>query len=134
MTGEKFERVFCELLKEDGYWALRIPKNNTGAQPFDILAISGDSMLAVDCKVCKSNRFPLSRIEDNQWLAFKMLAERTNARIGIAVYHNGQVFMIPYGMLLRAAERNCSSIEFGNTAYAYVLFCEREVEKAIREL
>lgn len=112
MTGEKFESDFCELLKATGYWALNIPKNKYGAQPFDIIAICGNSILAVDCKVCEKSVFPLSRIEDNQWLSFQLMSEKTNAKVGIMIYYKGDIYYVPYPFLKEHAEAGASSVRF----------------------
>lgn len=96
MTGAEFERYVVDLFQKNGFWALRIPKNERGAQPFDILAIRGNEVYAVDCKVCQRKSFPLSRIEDNQWMAMDVMTWKTNAKIGFVVYHEGKLFFIPY--------------------------------------
>lgn len=99
MTGNDFEKEFCEILKKLGYWALRIPKNQSGAQPFDIIAIHGDTVLALDCKVCGGSKFPLSRIEDNQWTSFKTVHDKTFAWVGIAIYYDGEIYFYQYSDL-----------------------------------
>lgn len=111
MTGTKFESEFCEILKEFGYWALNIPKNKSGAQPFDVIAIHGTAMFAVDCKVCSRASFPMTRIEDNQWTAFQMANERTNASIGIMAFYNGDIYFLPYGLLCDARSAGVKSIK-----------------------
>ena len=105
MTGAQFERLFIEHLKDSGYWALRIPCNDRGAQPFDVIAIRGSNILAVDCKVCSQPRFETRRIEDNQRLAFELMQKRTNAWCGFACYHDGNIFMIPFGDCTGASVR-----------------------------
>lgn len=87
MTGREFENQVCKKLKEAGYWVLRIPQNETGQQPFDILAIKGKRILAYDAKVVSdSNRFPLDRIEDNQYNAFQLIHKKTGAEeIGLLI-------------------------------------------------
>lgn len=87
MTGREFENYVVKKLKEAGYWVLRIPENETGQQPFDILAIKGDRILAYDAKVLSTgNRFPLNRIEDNQYNAFQLIHKKTSAQeIGLLI-------------------------------------------------
>ena len=93
MTGREFENRVCKKLKEAGYWVLRIPQNETGQQPFDILAIKGKRILAYDAKVVsEGNRFPLDRIEDNQYNAFQLVHKKTGAEeIGLLIYANDVV-------------------------------------------
>lgn len=104
MTGAEFERYVADLFQKDGFWALRIPKNERGAQPFDILAIKGNMVYAIDCKVCERNRFPLSRIEDNQWTAMNTMKSKTNALLGFAIYHGGKIYFIKYEEAIEATE------------------------------
>jgi Holliday junction resolvase len=87
MTGREFENHVCKKLKEAGYWVLRIPQNETGQQPFDILAIKGKRILAYDAKVLSDgHRFPLDRIEDNQYNAFELMEKKTGAEeIGLLI-------------------------------------------------
>lgn len=87
MTGREFEDYVCKKLKGAGYWVLRIPQNETGQQPFDILAIKGKRILAYDAKVLSNgHRFPLDRIEDNQYNAFELMEKKTGAEeIGLLI-------------------------------------------------
>lgn len=111
MTGTKFETDFCELLKASGYWALNIPRNKRGAQPFDVLAIHGVYILAVDCKVCGKDTFNLERIEDNQWAAFQLMNDRTGADVGIMAYYNGDIYYLEYRLLLDCLDAGVKSIK-----------------------
>lgn len=88
MTGREFENKVAKKLKEAGYWVLRIPQNESGQQPFDILAIKGKRILAYDAKVVSDgNRFPLDRIEDNQYNAFTLMEKKTGAEeIGLLIF------------------------------------------------
>lgn len=98
MSGADFERKLCKLLKVLGFWALQISRSASGAQPFDVIAVKDGKMLAVDCKVCAANTFPLSRIEDNQWLAFRDISTKggSNVKCGIMVFYNGDVYFYDY--------------------------------------
>lgn len=115
MTGQQFETKVCQWLKEQGYWALNIPRSKTGQQPFDVLAIKGKCLVAVDCKVMsgKSLHFPLSRVEVNQWLSFKSLSDRSPyAAIGLMIWHDvtEQMFFVTYSQLKKAAQNHEPSI------------------------
>ena len=112
MTGAEFERYMADLFQQNGFWALRIPKNERGAQPFDILAIKGDRIYAVDCKVCARSSFPVERVEDNQWLSMDIMQRRTTAIVGFAVYHDGMIYFIPYDELKMS---NAASIRLDET-------------------
>lgn len=108
MNWLDFENYTCRMMSESGYWALRIPKNESGAQPFDVIAIKGNNVVAFDCKVCSTRRFPMRRIEDNQWLSFEQMQKKTDAVIGIMAYYNNNIYFIPYEDLLR--NENAASI------------------------
>ena len=111
MTGTQFEREFCRELFQSGFWALNIPRDTCGAQPFDVIAVKGSKVVAVDCKVCGRNRFPLSRVEDNQWLAFRILSERcSRADVGIVCWCDGAIYYIPYHHLVSARDSGKASI------------------------
>lgn len=123
MTGEKFESEFCEVLKGLGYWALNIPKNKNGAQPFDIIAMHGNTVLAIDCKVCSGQaRFPLVRIEDNQWTAFEAVHSKTFAWVGIIIYYKGNVYFYQYTDLKAALKEGLKSLPIDR----YHIWIDRE--------
>lgn len=75
--GKTFEQEWLDHLYSLGMWAHFMHPAPDGSQPFDIIAVSdkyGDAIVsAYDCKTLEGNRFPLSRAEDNQILAFKSL-------------------------------------------------------------
>lgn len=104
MKWQEFEKYMVDELAKRGYWALQIPKNREGSQPFDVIAMKNSNTIAFDCKVCKERLFPLYRIEPNQWSAFELMLNRTNANIGIAAYYKDQVWFINY-LLLRHAKK-----------------------------
>ena len=114
MTGTEFEEYLCRVFQDRGFWALNIPKNRTGAQPFDVIALKGDFGFAVDCKVCSSDRFPLSRVEDNQWSAFELVGRKTCLNSGIMCFRGSAIYYIPYIMLDRARRAGAASIKLDN--------------------
>ena len=74
--GNKFEKDFMDLLAKKGYWVTFLEgKANIGSQPCDIIAIRRDNVELYDCKTLanKNGLFPISRIEENQRLAFERL-------------------------------------------------------------
>ena len=131
MTGKEFERLFCRVLQNCGYWAVNIPPNEWGAQPFDVLAIHGSYMLAADCKVCSASAsFPMERVEDNQWMAFEVMNRRTNADIGLAIYvaEKGEVRWVSYNTLKCARDSDVKSIKISNMS---VMYSAEEIAKLI---
>ena len=119
MTGSEFERKVCQWLKEQGYWALNIPRQKSGQQPFDVIAVKGNCIVALDCKVISgsSERFPLERVEVNQWLAFKSLEDKSPySVIGLMIWHDKteRMHFVSYKQLKLARKRGESSIELGS--------------------
>jgi Holliday junction resolvase len=71
--GSKFEIELCKYLHTKGYWCAILNPASNGSQPFDIIAINEKRTLCVDAKTEKTDRFALSRIEENQRNAFDMI-------------------------------------------------------------
>lgn len=82
--GNSFETELCELLAEHGYWAHNLAQNQTG-QPADVIAVKNDIAYLIDCKVCLNDRFPFSRVEDNQEGAMTLWEMRGNANCHFAL-------------------------------------------------
>ena len=73
-NGTAFEIWFRRALSEFGFWAHKLVENENGA-PFDIIALKGGVAYAFDCKECSTERFPLSRVEENQILGMRKFDE-----------------------------------------------------------
>lgn len=93
MTGREFENQAVKELHKAGYWVHRIAPDESGQQPFDIIAIKGNTICVYDAKVIsEGHRFPFSRIEDNQLNAFELIEKKTGAvHIGLLIYAEGKV-------------------------------------------
>ena len=74
--GTQFEIRLKELFYEHGYWVHLFQQNQAG-QPCDLIAVKGEKAYIVDAKDCKSGRFPLSRVEENQFLSMTRWLDRT---------------------------------------------------------
>lgn len=96
--GTAFERFVCADLAHDGYWTHFISPDERGAQPFDIIAVKNNKAIAVECKTldAKSHIFPLSRLEDNQLMAFKRWMACGNDTPLIAIAWKSKCYYIPY--------------------------------------
>ena len=110
-TGTTFEREFLAYLGENGWWAHFITPNATGAQPFDILAIRGRDVYALDCKTCAANRFPLNRVEINQQLAFSQLEEKTEAQCAFICLYENEMYYVPWWLVKAYMNVGQSSIK-----------------------
>ena len=63
--GNSFEAELCDTLSKMGFWAHNMAQTQTG-QPADILAVIDKKAFLIDCKLCSSKGFALSRVEPNQ--------------------------------------------------------------------
>ena len=75
--GNSFETELCELLSSYGFWVHPMRQDNSG-QPADIIAVKNKKAYLIDAKVCSNNKFPLSRVEENQYLAMDLWRECGN--------------------------------------------------------
>lgn len=99
MIGTYFERKMCNLLSNEGWWVHFIEPKQSGAQPFDIVAVRNRRAIAIDCKTCVNAKFSIDRLEDNQIYAFEKWLRCGNEMPYIAVEHEDDIYMIPYGYL-----------------------------------
>lgn len=98
VIGSKFEREFCKLLVQHGFYSLRIPKNAGGQQPADVLAVKGRYHALIDCKVISSLKqgFDFRRVEDNQRTAMKLFAQKAGEGGWFAIcMPNQEIRMLP---------------------------------------
>ena len=97
--GTEFEREMCKYLRRKGYWVHFMSPDVSGAQPFDIIAVKDRFPIVMDCKTAVKPIFPISRLEDNQLMAFELWLKCGNSLPYIAIKHKNQVYLISYLML-----------------------------------
>ena len=90
----------CEILAKRGYWVHFMAPDARGAQPFDVIAVRDGKALAIDCKTSSTHRFNVSRIEDNQHMAFRRWLDCGNDEPMLAVLWGGNVYLIEYRRLV----------------------------------
>lgn len=116
-NGTAFEREFCGILSENGFWAHRMQDNENG-QPFDIIAAKDGEPLAIDCKDCRGDGFCLRRMEDNQINAMELWRDCGNGEGIFAVrYRDGAVFLFCIRDLEAAKGHGIRYISRGNAKY-----------------
>ena len=93
--GNDFEKELCEMLSEWGYWCHNMAQNAAG-QPADVIAVKNKTAYLIDCKVCSHNRFPLSRVEENQHFAMELWKQCGNGEGWFALKVNDEIIMIPH--------------------------------------
>ena len=97
-AGTNFERKFCEQLARDNFWAHFMGGSKNG-QPADIIAVRNEHAYLIDAKDCQNDRFPLSRIEDNQDMAMRYWEMCGNNQGLFALNTSRGVYMLPYGVV-----------------------------------
>ncbi len=95
--GTFFEKEFVKLLGSNGYWAHRMAEAEDGSQPFDVIAVKDKIAYAYDCKTCDAKTFSISRLEENQILAFEKWLSCKNTEPMIAIKtKNGHIILVGY--------------------------------------
>lgn len=70
---------------------------HTGSQPCDLVACKNGKVWAIDCKTLnnKNGLFPISRVEENQRLAYKRFKKCGNDNFFLAILWNNNIYFIP---------------------------------------
>lgn len=108
-NGTAFERKFAELLSGEGFWAHCL-KDNANGQPFDVIAARNGRTYVFDCKDCATERFVLSRIEENQRNAMELWSATGNHQGMFAIKFSGRIYLLPHQMLEILVENGTKSI------------------------
>ena len=96
VLGNNFEKEMAQILKDKGFWVhLITPARYTGSQPADIIAVKDNKTILIDCKTCSTNLFPLSRVEQNQRLAYKRFKECGNTEYFLAIKYDEKIYLVP---------------------------------------
>lgn len=108
-SGTDFENRFRKMLREHGYWSHKLVENENGA-PFDILALKEGRAYAFDCKECGTERFRLSRIEDNQVTGMTAF-EEAGGKAYFILRCDDDIRIASGSALIRLAREGVSSIK-----------------------
>ena len=113
MTGRQFEDYVVRVLHEHGFWAHRIAPDESGQQPFDVIALKEDMSCVYDAKVLSiGKRFPFSRIEENQLNAFEVFQHKVwYTDIGCLIYHDGGIRYLGIDVIQNAIKNGVASID-----------------------
>jgi len=106
--GSKFEREFCKMLSESGFWVHRITPNASGQQPADVIAIKDGYHALIDCKVVSNEKqgFSFQRVEDNQRSSMELFKARGGEVGWFAIrLLSGEVRMLHYNQLMVCEEQ-----------------------------
>ena len=124
--GNDFESKFCEILFENGFWTHNMAQNASG-QPADVIAARNCKSYLIDCKVCSSRGFALSRMEENQDLSMELWKSCGNGEGWFAVLLNNEIFMIPHISIKALREEKSYMTELDVKEYGIAL--ERWLKK-----
>lgn len=115
MTGREFEDMCIRKLSNAGYWAHRIHPDESGQQPFDIIAVKGYRISFYDAKVVsKGMSFSMSRLEDNQYNSFALVSRKVRAEeIGLLIYAEGTIYYMDFVRIERAVRNGEKRIRIG---------------------
>lgn len=92
-VGNDFETEFCEILAKNGYWVHNFALKKSG-QPADVIAVKNKTANIIDCKVCENDKFPLSRIEENQRLSMELWTSCRNGQGWFALRTSKGIYMM----------------------------------------
>ena len=116
IIGNKFEKELAEILSKEGYWVTNItPKRHIGSQPCDLIAIKNNKTILIDCKTSKTHLFPISRIEENQWQAYKKYKKCGNSNFVLAIKYENKIYIIPLDII----KKERKSIELDTLSYKW---------------
>lgn len=112
--GSAFEREFAEKLSANGYW-VHLLRDNQNGQPFDLIAVRDGKAYAIDCKDCTSEKFPLSRIEENQKTAMGLWMECGNNEPMFALrFPSQKIRLLKYSDAMDLEEIGIKALSGGN--------------------
>ncbi len=114
MTWQRFQREVCKRLSECGFWAYETINKQSG-QPVDVIAVKSDIGYIIECKVTKSDRFPLSRVEDNQITAIEKFTKCKNTESWFAFYFANH----PDNVLFVRADKIIALVDSGAKSTTY---------------
>lgn len=114
MTWQRFQKELCKMLSRHGFWAYETINKQSG-QPVDVIAVKSDIGYIIECKVTKADRFPLSRVEDNQITSIEWFAKCKNHESWFAFYFEKH----PDEILFVRAEKIIAMVDSGVVSVRY---------------
>jgi Holliday junction resolvase len=120
-AGTSFEKEFCKLASEHGFWAHMLQGNAQG-QPSDVIIAKDGISVLLDCKVCDLNVFKFSRIEENQECSMRKWLKKGNKYALFALKVGSEVYIIPLMKLISLREAGIKQINFTKIKEIGVLF------------
>lgn len=108
--GSAFERELAQILAHRGWW-VHLLQGNANGQPADLIAIKDGTAMLIDAKVCSSDSFRLSRMEENQRLAMDLWCSK---RCGLTYFAlkfvlHDEIYLVSYHWL---ASLDCPTVNY----------------------
>lgn len=110
-----------------GYWSHNFASNQFG-QPADVIACKDGKSILIDCKVCKSQKFMLSRIESNQYYSMKLFEKKGNGVGWFALLLDDEIYMLSLIALDEAKTEKqgvLNSDEIKRYGYKFITWIEK---------
>lgn len=105
--GNSFEDELCDTLSGYGFWVHNLTQNKAG-QPADVIAVRNKVSYLIDAKVCSDDKFPLSRMEENQDLAMELWKECGNGIGWFALKLGNQIYMLSHYTMIAYRHKQSS--------------------------
>lgn len=128
MTWRQFQQWVCKELSEHGFWAYETINKPSG-QPADILAAKSNVAYLIECKVTKADRFPLSRVEDNQITSIQLFNKCGCTESWFAFFfakHPDNVLFVRAGKIIALVESGAKSTTYEELKDMSELLLEKE--------
>lgn len=128
MTWQRFQKEICKMLSNNGFWAYETINKQSG-QPVDVIAVKSNIGYIIECKVTQTNRFPLSRVEDNQITAIERFTRCNNHESWFAFYfakHPDNVLFVRAGKIIALVESGAKSTTYDELKDMSELLLEKE--------
>lgn len=136
-AGTRFEKEFAEILARNWFW-VHIFQDNKNGQPCDVIAARDGSAYLFDCKDCQNDKFPLSRVEENQYNAMKLFQLTGNRRGMFAMqFPEAGIYLVDFEVLKKLKDDGVAQIgpdsihKYGRSLQSWLddLDAFREMEK-----
>lgn len=109
-AGTKFEKEFAGILADNWFW-VHLFQDNRNGQPCDVIAARDGNAYLFDCKDCQGNRFPLSRMEENQYNAMKLFRLTGNKRgMFVIRYPETGIYLVDFEVLKKLKDDGVTQI------------------------
>lgn len=86
-SGKYYEYKALDFLKQNGFFALRIPVSGAGKQPLpDIIAVRGNTIYPIEVKSTSKNRIVIDDFQINKLFEFCKILSFCNCKPAILVF------------------------------------------------